>query len=155
MEQTGVVAAAGLGAVAGMRCFSAPAFLSLLGARKGAAPIERTLSSKAGARTLSVLALGELVGDKLPGVPARIEPPALASRILSGGLVGALVARRNRQPVLGLVLLGAATAVASSFAFYSLRRFATQRLHVPNVLAGLLEDALVVTAGNRLLASLK
>ena len=155
MERTGVVAAAGLGAVAGMRCFSAPAFLSLLKARKGMAPVARALSSKAGTRTLSVLALGELVGDKLPGVPARIEPPALTSRILSGGLVGAVVARREKQPVLGLVLLGAAAAVASSFAFYSLRRFATQRLHVPKDLAGLLEDALVMRAGTRLLATLK
>ncbi|QRN97806.1 DUF4126 family protein [Archangium violaceum] len=158
MERSGVLAAAGLGAVAGMRSFSAPAILSILLARDGGSVqgrIEQALSSKVGGRTLSMLALGELVGDKLPNIPARTAPPALAGRILSGALVGAALARRDKQPVLGPVLLGAAAAVASSFAFSALRRFATQRLHVPNIVAGLLEDALVAMAGTRLLAALK
>ena len=158
MERSDVLAAAGLGAVAGMRTFSAPAILSILLARDAGSvqgSIEQALSSKVGGRTLSVLALGELVGDKLPNIPARTVPPALAGRILSGALVGAALARRDKQPVLGPVLLGAAAAVASSFAFSALRRFATQRLHIPNVVAGLLEDALVAMAGTRLLAALK
>jgi uncharacterized membrane protein len=158
MERSGVLAAAGLGAVAGMRSFSAPAILSMLFARNAGAAqgsLEQVLSSKAGGRTLSVLALGEFVGDKLPNIPARIAPPALAARILSGALVGVALARRDKQPVLGPVLLGAAAAVASSFGFYALRRFATQRLHVPNIVAGLVEDALVAMAGTRLLATLK
>lgn len=150
MERTGMLAAAGLGAVAGMRAFSAPAFLSHLMAREGG-----TARGRLGRALSSTLALGELVGDKLPGTPARIAPPALGARLLSGALVGAAVARRQKQPMLGPVLLGMAAAVASSYAFYALRRFATQRLHVPNVLAGLLEDALVATAGTRLMAALK
>ncbi|WP_257462057.1 DUF4126 family protein [Archangium lipolyticum] len=158
MERSGVLAAAGLGAVAGMRTFSAPAILSILFTREGGAVQDRlgkALSSKAGGRTLSVLALGELVGDKLPNIPVRTAPPALAGRILSGALVGAALARRDKQPLLGPVLLGAAAAVASSYAFSALRRFATHRLHIPNVVAGLLEDALVAMAGTRLLAALK
>jgi uncharacterized membrane protein len=158
MERTEMLEAAGLGVVAGMRSLSAPALLSqrlsqdtgVVGGR-----IERVLSSKAGAWTLAVLALGELVGDKLPQTPARIAPPALALRLLSGAVVGAALARRDKRPVLGPVLVGAAGALASAFAFYALRKLATQRLRVPNVVAGLLEDALTATIGVRLVAALK
>ncbi|HEX8440052.1 hypothetical protein [Archangium sp.] len=158
MERTEVLAAAGLGVVAGMRSLSAPAFLSqrlsrdtgVVGGR-----LDRALSSKAGAWTLAVLALGELVADKLPRTPARIAPPALAIRLLSGAVVGAEVARRGKRPVLGPALIGAAGALVSSFAFYALRQFTTQRLRVPNVVAGLLEDALTATFGVQLVAALK
>ncbi len=158
MERTEVLTAAGLGVVAGMRSVSAPAFLSQRLVRDSGVAggrLDRALSSKAGAWTLAVLALGELVGDKLPKTPARIAPPALAMRLLSGAVVGAAVARRDKRPVLGPVLVGAAASLASTFAFYALRKFATQRLRVPNVVAGLLEDALTATLGVRLLAALK
>jgi uncharacterized membrane protein len=158
MERTEVLEVAGLGVVAGMRSFSAPAFLSERLSHEGEAEggrLDRVLSSKGVSWTLKVLALGELVGDKLPGTPARIAPPALVMRLLSGAVVGAAVARRDKRPVLGPTLIGAAAALASSYAFYTLRKFATQRLRVPNFVAGLLEDALTATAGARLMAALK
>ncbi len=148
---------AGLGVVAGMRSLSAPALLSQRLSQDTEVTvgrIEQVLASKVGARTLAVLALGELVADKLPQTPARIAPPSLVIRLLSGAFVGASVARRDKRPVLGPALIGAAGALASSFAFYTLRKFATQRLRVPNVVAGLLEDALTAAIGSRLMAVL-
>jgi uncharacterized membrane protein len=101
---------------------------------------------------LTALALSELAADKTPWIPSRISPPALVGRVLSGALAGAAVAAPHRKMSVGRALLGAAAAVASSFAFYKLRRLATREWGIPNVVAGLMEDAVAVALGNRLLA---
>ena len=158
MDRTEVLTVAGLGVMAGMRSLSAPAVLSQRLSKdsgKATGGLDGMLSSKLGSRTLTVLALGELVGDKLPGIPARIAPPALTFRLLSGAVVGASLARRNKRPVLGPILIGAVSSLASAFALYGLRELATKQLRIPNVLAGLLEDMLVATAGTRVMAALK
>ncbi|QRK05056.1 DUF1990 family protein [Archangium violaceum] len=148
----------GFGVLAGMRTFSAPALLSHQLSRE---PVEapkgraHALASRRTSRVLAVLAAGELVGDKLPWTPARISPPSLVARALSGALAGAAVAAPHQRLSAGRALLGAAAAVASSFAFYKLRQLATRRLGLPNVVAGLMEDALVVTLGGRLLAAMR
>ncbi|WNG30810.1 DUF4126 family protein [Cystobacter fuscus] len=156
MNRSDMMTAAGMGAMAGMRALSAPAFLSQHLAEEGASskanPVEQFLASSTTARVLPVLALGELVLDKLPGMPARIVPPVLLMRLASGALVGATVARQKERPVLGFAVVGAVAALASSFALYTVREFATRKLRIPNILAGFLEDALVASAGHRLTA---
>ncbi|MFL5353082.1 DUF1990 family protein [Archangium sp.] len=147
----------GFGVLAGMRSFSAPALLSQQLSRE---PIEapegraHALASPRVARVLTVLAAGELAADKTPWIPARISPPSLLARALSGAMTGAAVAAPHRKLSVGRAVLGAAAAVASSFAFYKLRQLATQRLGLPNVVAGLVEDAVAVALGGRLLTAL-
>ena len=145
----------GLGVLAGMRSMSAPTLVSHRlshspGPRKGA--LARALASPWAPRVLGLFALGELVVDKLPFTPARVTAVPLTGRILGGALAaGASVSGRSRGTVAGAALLGAAAAVASSWAFYSLRRLATQRLHVPNVAAAFAEDTLVAALATRLM----
>jgi uncharacterized membrane protein len=159
MERSDVLAALGLGAMAGMRSMSAPAFLSHRLSREegeeAEGPLEELLSSKASAGTLAVMAVGELVADKLPGIPSRLSPPALALRLVSGAFAGATIARRHKRPVLVPALMGAAASLVSSYVLYSVRRLVTQKLRVPNVIAGFLEDALVAQLGLRLAAVLE
>jgi uncharacterized membrane protein/uncharacterized protein (UPF0548 family) len=145
----------GLGVLAGMRSMSAPA---LVRRRLSQSPgpriglLSRGLASPWAPRVLGLFALGELVVDKLPFTPARVTPVPLTGRILGGALAaGASVSGRSKGAVLGAALLGAAAAVASSWAFYALRRYATQRLHVPNVAAALTEDALVAALAARVM----
>jgi uncharacterized membrane protein/uncharacterized protein (UPF0548 family) len=148
----------GFGVLAGMRSFSAPALLSHQLSREPAEAPEgraRVLTSRWTSRVLAVLAVGELLADKMPWVPARISPPALVGRALSGALTGAAVAAPHRQPSAGQALLGALAAVASTFTFYKLRQLATRRLGLSNVVAGLVEDAGVIALGGRLLASMR
>ena len=148
----------GFGVLAGMRAFSAPALLSHQLSRE---PVEapegraRVLASRPLSRVLAVLAVGELLADKAPWVPARISPPALVARDLSGALTGAAVAAPHRPLSAGRALLGAMAAVASAFTFYKLRQLATHRLGLPNTVAGLVEDAAVLALGGRLLATLR
>ncbi|MDQ2896304.1 MAG: hypothetical protein M3Y09_11780, partial [Actinomycetota bacterium] len=65
-----LVRAIALGAVCGARTFAAPGIAALQGRYGGGAL--RT--------TLLVAAAGEMLGDKLPAVPARTAPPALIGR---------------------------------------------------------------------------
>jgi hypothetical protein len=82
-------------------------------------------------------------------VPDRIAPGPLLGRVLSGALVGSALGRgRARRSA---IAFAAAGAFMASFASYWLRRAANQRL--PNSVAGLLEDALVLSAGTALAAS--
>ncbi len=158
MKRSDVVTAAGMGAMAGMRVLSAPAFMSQQMAEDGvpakASPVEEILASSTVARALPLLAFGEFILDKLPGMPPRLGTPGLLVRGISGALVGMALARHKKVPVVGLAVVGAAASLVSSFVLYSARRLATERMHVPNVIAGFLEDALVTSVGMRLATKL-
>lgn len=147
----------GLGVMAGIRGMSAPAALGFAFSRQ---PLEAPpgplglLASPRVSQALAALAVGEVIADKTPWVPARISPPLLVGRALSGALAGAAVARQRKLAPAHAVI-GAAAAVASAFAFYALRRAATRRLGVPNVVAGLAEDAVAAVIGGKLVASMR
>lgn len=57
-----------------------------------------------------VLAASEMLGDKFPNVPDRIEPGGLLSRSLSGALVGATLSCAQRKED----LIGAGTGFISA-----------------------------------------
>ena len=147
--------ALGLGAIAGLRAMAAPAILSRSVVEGRLGGLETTpfavLGSPRVSTALQVLEVGELIVDKLPIVPSRTSPPPLLGRAASGALVGAaLFASGGRRTVMGGAL-GAASAMAAAYAAERLRLQITQRLGVPNVIAGLLEDGIVLFGGPRLL----
>jgi len=76
-----------IGVIAGLRSLTAPAVLSWA-ARLGWLHLENTgLAFLAYARTrylLSVLAVVELVADKLPRIPSRKAPASFAVRLVTG-----------------------------------------------------------------------
>src|SRR5690606_2486359 len=108
------------------------------------------LSSRLAARVLPALALGELVADKLPFVPARTDPPALLGRVGSGALCGAAVAGWRGEPTAGAALAGTLGALGSTFLFYHLRKAAGEATGVPDPAIALAEDAAALTAASRL-----
>lgn len=123
--------AAALGAVCGMRALGGWAGLALRGRVH-----DRRLRV-----ALLVAAAAEMAGDKMPWVPPRSAPPALAGRVISGALAGRLLggARGAR--------LGAATAAASTYPSQRARALLGQRLGVPDPVLGFVEDALVLSVG--------
>ncbi|MCP3136749.1 DUF1990 family protein [Pyxidicoccus xibeiensis] len=145
----------GLGVLAGMRSMSAPALVSRrLSQDPGAKqdPLSDALSKPWVPRVLGLLALGELVVDKLPKTPARVKLVPLAGRVLTGVVAAASSVAGQRRAVVALAgVLGGAAAVASAWAFYSLRTVATKRLGVPNMAAAVTEDALVAALASRLM----
>lgn len=140
------VAAAGIGVLAGMRSMAAPATVSERLSNDGLtnqapAPL-RAFASPRTARALKALAVGELAADKLPFMPDRTAPPALAFRILSGAICGAAIASWRRESAVLGALVAAAAATAASYGFLAGRR-AAGRAGIPSLVSGLAEDALV------------
>jgi uncharacterized membrane protein len=105
-----------VGVVAGLRVLTAPAVVSWF-ARTGMLAVSGTpmafMGYKYTAIIFSVLALGELVNDKLPATPSRRVPPQFIARVVSGGMTGATVGAAGHMLVAGLVL-GAVGAVAGT-----------------------------------------
>jgi uncharacterized membrane protein len=88
----------------------------------------------------SLLAIGELIADKLPQVPKRTSPIPLGARILMGALCGAcLCATANRSTFSGAVL-GALGAVLAAFGGYEIRKRLVNNLKVRDVLVAIPED---------------
>ena len=134
-----------------MRSMSAPALLGLaLGGRRRLRQPAEALGSALVRRALVAAAAGEMVADKMPGMPARTAPPVLAGRIASGVLVGAAVAAAQRSPLVPSAVAGAAGAVAASYAMLAVRRAAGERLGVPDATVAVAEDAMTLSLGHAL-----
>jgi uncharacterized membrane protein len=144
-----------MGIIAGMRSMSAPALVSNYLADKQSFEIEnsafRFLASQKTANVLTVLAIGEIIADKLPLVPDRISPVPLIGRGISGAICGAaLCIAEDERPEIG-VLTGLTGAIISTYGFYYLRHKLSEDAGIPDLLLGLAEDALVVKGGQSVL----
>lgn len=137
-----------MGIVAGMRSMSAPAFVSNHLARKGAEELNdsnfKLMASETTAKVLTVAAVGELIADKLPNIPARIEPQPLIARAISGAVCGAAICKSEGERADVGAILGGLAAIGSSYAFYYLRRSLSETEILPDPVIALGEDALVV-----------
>jgi uncharacterized membrane protein len=128
-----------LGAMAGLRAFSAPAVLAdRLPAGSGS-----PLSNVNVARAARVFAVGERIADKLPGIGPRTAPASLAARLLSGAFAGATIAHEKGRSGLAGGLLGGGTAVGAAFAGYHLRRLVDAESGLPDAVVAVGEDAMV------------
>lgn len=105
-----------------------------------AGPVLSSAGAGRVARTAAVLGAGtELVLDKLPSTPSRLEPPVVASRLASGaGGAVALAHREHTEPTLPAVV-GAAGAALGTWAGAAWRSWAVGKL--PSWQAAVLEDA--------------
>jgi uncharacterized membrane protein len=89
-----------------------------------------------------VATAGELVVDKLPTTPSRLEPPGLAARAVLGAAAGGLLAKASARPVLPAALVASASALVSARVGHDLRRLASTR--VPPLVAALAEDVVAI-----------
>ena len=92
----------------------------------------------------TMLAIVELVADKLPRIPSRTSPPGLIARIVMGGLTGACVAAGGAQGVLLGVLLGAIGGVVGCFVGYRARTGIVKALATRDIYIALLEDVVAI-----------
>ena len=124
-----LILAFALGFVAGLRAFTAPAAFFL--ARGGIAGI-----------ILAVLAVAELIGDMLPQMTSRTSPPALIARILSGGIVGWLIASAHSGSALAGAIVGVVGALLGAYGGRAVRIAAIERLGA--MPSALLEDVVAI-----------
>ena len=144
--------ALGLGAVSGLRSMVGPALLSRAAARGELDGLKGTwfefLLRKRVSTVLTLMALGEMVVDKSGLVPDRIERGPLAGRAVLGAVVGAALFSASGAPWAAGAALGSLAAVAAAYAGYNFRVVPRQRFGIPDLVLGLIEDAVAITAGS-------
>ncbi len=139
-----------IGVIAGLRTMTAPAVVAWAANRHWlnlhSAPLA-LMGSTAAVAVFTVLALGELVIDKLPSTPNRTRLVGLIGRGVLGGLSGASVAASGAQSIALGAVLGVAGAIAGAFAGYEVRTCLVRALKVPDLVIALLEDAVAIAGG--------
>lgn len=93
---------------------------------------------------LTLLAIGELVGDKLPGTPARTALPGLSARIVVGAFTGACVAMGGGQSVVVGAVLGAMGGIVGAYGGYFVRTGLVKASNLPDLVVALGEDAVAI-----------
>jgi uncharacterized membrane protein len=96
----------------------------------------------------TLLALTELLADKLPHTPRRTAPPGLIGRVVMGALTGACVATAGAQGAVLGALLGVVGAIVGAFGGYQARTRLVKSLGTPDFVIAALED--LVTIGGSL-----
>ena len=139
-----------IGVIDGLRCMTAPAVVAWAAHLKWL-ELQNTpfsfMGSTAAVAIFTVLAIVELVADKLPSTPSRKDPPGLIARIVFGGFVGACLAvAGTRSMALGAVL-GALGGITGAFAGYEVRTRLVKALKVRDLVIALLEDAVAIGGG--------
>ncbi|MES2277483.1 MAG: DUF4126 family protein [Bacteroidota bacterium] len=140
-----------LGILAGMRTMAAPAIASKMLGQHHSKKLQHSplsfMQSGTTAKVLSVMALGEFVGDKMPSAPNRIATPGLVFRSLSGAVAGASIYKASGGNIYAGALLGGVTAVAATFGSFFLRKAIVKQAHLIDPVIGGIEDAIVLGAG--------
>ncbi|HME82210.1 MAG TPA: DUF4126 family protein [Candidatus Eremiobacteraceae bacterium] len=91
----------------------------------------------------AVLALIELVGDKLPKVPARTSPLPLFFRCLAGGASAYFLTRADIAPWFSAGA-GVVGALIGAYGGYGLRRLLTRSGRLPDIVVALGEDIVTI-----------
>lgn len=144
-----------IGVVAGLRSLTAPAVVAWAGFL-GWINLSHTWASWMAdlitVIVLTVLAVGELVTDKLPKTPPRTAPLGFGARIIMGGFSGAVIgaAWHFTFSSLGAGVVG---AVLGTLGGYHARRRLVAARGGQDLPIALLEDAVAILGGFAILAA--
>lgn len=140
----------GIGVVAGLRSMTAPAVVAWaahigwINLHGSPMAFMRSLWAVA---IFTILAVGELVADKLPTTPARTAPVGLIARIVTGALAGACLAFAGGAALWFGAVAGACGAIAGAFAGKQARGGLVRALHVPDFAIAVPEDLIAIGLG--------
>ena len=146
-----------IGCVCGLRSMTAPAVVAW-GAHLGWLHLDGSwiafLANKVSLVVFTLFAIGELIADKLPFIPARTQIGPLGARIVFGALCGAALCLSGGASLLLGAILGAVGAVGGAFAGSNYRRLLSSGSRIPDLLIALLEDVVAVGGGLLLVSHL-
>jgi uncharacterized membrane protein len=135
-----------IGLFGGLRALTAPAVTAWavhLGWLKLDGPLT-LIGSLPSVVIFTLLAVVELVADKLPQTPSRTAPPGLIARILMGGLTGACVGTGGGQGAVFGAILGIVGGIVGCFGGYQARTGFVKALGVPDIYVALVEDLVAI-----------
>src|ERR1700722_987879 len=101
---------------------------------------------------LTLLAVAELIADKLPKTPARTAPPGLIARVVLGCLCGVELATSEGGKLPVPAIVGIAGALVGTFVGYKTGHALVFRAHLPDFAVAIAEDVIAV-AGSLLIVS--
>jgi uncharacterized membrane protein len=135
-----------IGVIAGLRSLTAPAVVSWA-ARLGWLKLENTwlafLGYAAVPYILAVLAMVELITDKLPKTPSRKAAPGFAARLVTGALCGAAFGLSG-QSLLGGLLACLVGSIVVTLGGYEFRTRLVKAIGGNDLPIALLEDAIAI-----------
>jgi hypothetical protein len=102
-------------------------------------------------KSWAVAAMGEMVVDKIPGIPSRASLPAMLPRAVAGGYVAQQVMEREGVQDPWVVPMGAAVASGVAALAPRIRGLLSTVLGVPSPVLGLLEDYIALKVGSEAL----
>jgi uncharacterized membrane protein len=139
-----------IGVIAGLRTFTAPAVVCWA-AHLGWINLHGShlafLGSIVAVVIVTLLAIFELVNDKLPATPKRTAPGPLGARIVSGALSGAALAIAGMQVVPLGAVVAIVGAVVGTFGGYQARHQIVAGLKVKDFGVALVEDLIAIGGG--------
>jgi uncharacterized membrane protein len=138
-----------IGVVAGSRTFTPAAAVSWA-ARLGWLHLSGTplgfLGAPAAPFILTLLAIGELIVDKLPNTPSRKAPVGFIARIVSGAFCGAALSLASGGGASGGLIAGGIGAVVGTLGFSEFRTRLAKAFGGRDLPAALVEDACAIAA---------
>jgi uncharacterized membrane protein len=96
---------------------------------------------------VTLLAVGELIADKLPKTPSRTAPLGLTARIVLGAASAAALAVSARRGVPLAAVAGAIGGIAGAFGGYNVRHFLVAKKRLPDVAVAIAEDLVAIVGG--------
>ena len=136
-----------IGLFGGLRALTPPAvtaWAARLGWLKLQSPL-LWLGSLLAVILFTVLALAELVSDKLPKTPSRTAPPGLIARILLGALCGAAVCMAGMHSGLAVgAVAGAFGGIVGCYGGYQIRTRLVKALGSPDYVVAVVEDLVAI-----------
>jgi uncharacterized membrane protein len=139
-----------IGMIAGLRALTAPAVVCWA-AHLGWLNLQDShlawMGSTAAVAIFSILALAEIINDKLPATGSRLAPPSLVIRSITGALAGSGLAIAAHQSSLLGILVAIVGALAGSFIGYHARHQIVVGLKIPDFPIALVEDAIAIGCG--------
>ena len=139
-----------LGCVDGLRSLTPPALVcwaAHLGWLHFAGTRLAFIDHRSTLMVVTLLAVVELIADKLPNTPARTAPLGLIARILLGGACGLALATSAGISLSFSVLLASIGALVGAFVGYHSRRLAVSKAHVPDFAVAVAEDVIAIAGG--------
>ena len=146
-----------IGIIAGLRSLTAPALVSWaahLGWLDLSASWLSFLGSRAATIILSLLALGELVADKLQKTPNRTNPGPLVFRAITGGFSSIAICASAHQSLVIGTILGVLGSIAGAFAGYEVRHRLVKTFGLPDFGVAAAEDIVAIGGGFLIVSNL-
>jgi uncharacterized membrane protein len=145
-----IALAFGIGLVAGLRTFTAPAVTAWAAHLHWLNLTSSHLAFMGSAWAVAIFSLGvavESVVDQLPNTAARTTAPQLTGRIIMGSLTSACLGIAGSAAVWLAAVMGAIGSLIGAFGGYRARGGLVRALRAPDLAIAILEDLIAIGLG--------